>query len=109
MPRKLTTAEKKRFISLKYFGTTDNPEDDVNPNDSLNEFLGETVGSLGWGSSSTVRRNSKMRFAFNFHQVLSIYRIDLAPGDIMTSMENEDQTNEDAVNEFISNATFPLV
>jgi len=109
MPRELTPQEKKRFISLKYFGTTDNPVDDVNPYDSLPEFLANSVGSLNWGESFTVRRNSKMRFAFNFHQVLSIFRVAISPTDIMTILDNEDLLNENAVNEFINGASFPLV
>ena len=109
MPRELTPEEKKRFMSLKYFGTTDNPEDDVNPYDDVNEFLENPVGSLNWGISPMVRRNSKMRFAFNFHQVLSIYKIELSPTDVMTIIDDEDKTNGNAVDGFIKCATFPLV
>jgi hypothetical protein len=108
MPRELTSDEKKRFVSLKYFGTTDNPLDDVNPCDSLNEFLENSVGSLNWGIDATVRRNSKMRFAYNFNQLLNIYRIVLSPADIMTIIDDEDQTNQNAVDEFINHSSFPL-
>jgi len=107
MAQPLTPAEKKRFISLKYFGTTDNPEDDVNPYDSLRVFLANAVGSLNWGNDPLVRRNSKMRFAFNFHQVLSIYRAYISPTDVMTVLDNEDQSNESAVEAFIDCTTFP--
>lgn len=109
MPRKLTPQEKKRFISLKYFGTADNPHDDVNPYNDLNEFLRNPVGSLNWGISPMTRRNSKMHFAFNFHQVLGIYKIDLSYTDVMDIINDEHKTNDNAVDAFIEYATFPLV
>ena len=89
MPRELTPEEKRKFISLKYFGTADNPTDDVNPFDSVTEFLMALVGDLDWGIASDVRRRSKIRFSFNFHRVLAIYRVELFPEEIMETVDDD--------------------
>jgi hypothetical protein len=102
----MTPEEKIRFFSLKFFGTTDNREDDVNPFDDLNEFLDNSIGSLTWGTSGVVVRRSKTRFAFNFFQVLKIYRIILEPSDIMSVIDDNSKSNREAVDEFIELATF---
>jgi hypothetical protein len=109
MARELTAQEKKRFMSLKYFGTTDNPEDDVNPHDSVADFLTDSVGNLNWGNTATERKNSKKRFSFNFNQVLAMYSVILTYNGIVTIVEEDEQSNEDAVNRFIEAASWPLV
>ena len=102
-----TKAEKKRFLSLTYFGTTDSPDDDVNPHTDLNEFLADTVGNLRWGVDEDVRKRSKQRFADTYNHLLDYYHVQLPYNDILKEVLKDDQTNQDAVDVWVGKAAFP--
>lgn len=102
-----TKEEKIRWLTLKYFGTTDNPQDDVNPYDSVNVFLDSTIGSLRWGVDSKVRQHSKIRFADTFRNVLSLYKVDIDLAAIITSIQDDNKTNRSVIEEWVKIAIFP--
>jgi len=102
-----TKEEKIKFLTLKYFGTTDNPQDDVNPYDSVDVFLDSTVGSLRWGVDATVRQHSKIRFADTFKKVLSLYRVDLDLEAIITSIQDDNKTNRSVIEKWTEIVIFP--
>lgn len=102
----MATKEKKiNFIKRVYFGTTDNPTDDVNPYSNLEEFGCATVGTLRWGIDEQVRQRSKIRFAYNFNNVLNHYNVILSVEDIFTAL-NDDKINNDIVLEWVEKSQF---
>lgn len=109
MPRQINPEQKKRFITLKFFGTTNDPQDDVNPYDSVNEFLSNSVGTLNWGSSANARRNSKLRFAYTFHNVLSLYRVFVRPDAVMETISDDAIILNDAIDKIVEYSSFPTV
>lgn len=103
-----TPAEKHRFLTLNYFGLSDIPSDDVNPYTDLDSFKENTVESLRWGLDTEVRKRSKMRFADRYNRVLrQEFHVELAFGDIMKELMDEEQTNSDAVDVWVKKSTFP--
>jgi hypothetical protein len=104
---KYSKKEKARWLSLKYFGTTDNPQDDVNPYDAVPAFLDSTVGSLRWGIGSDVRQRSKIRFSDTFRRVLELYKVELELADILTAIQDEKKTNRKVVDAWADAAKFP--
>ena len=107
MPGELTDVEKRHWLWVKYFGTTDQPSDDVNPYQSINGFLKATVGKLRWGLDPEVRRRSKERFADTFHEVLKLYDVQLAKEDIVKAITDDNRTNRDVVEIWVRSAEFP--
>jgi|SRR5580765_431674 hypothetical protein len=102
-----TKDDKQRFITLTYFGTTDSPDDDVNPHTDVNEFLEDTIGHLRWGTDSEVRNRSKQRFADTYNHLLDYYHVELSYADILKEVMDDDQTNQDAVDAWLKKAVFP--
>jgi len=100
-------AERKKFLSITYFGTTNSPDDDVNPHNDLRQFLADRVGNLRWGASADVRNRSKQRFADTYHHLLDYYHVKLSYRDVLTEVLKDGQKNETAVNKWLKKATFP--
>lgn len=102
-----TEQEKNReFIAKSFFGTTNNPKDDVNPFEDMPNFLDATVGTLRWGISAVARRNSKMAFAFTYHRVLQVYQTDLAMSNILDAISDDDAVISDVVDKWTLTAVF---
>lgn len=104
---KYTKKEKTRWLSLKFFGTTDNPHDDTNPYDDVSIFLDSTVGSLRWGMSSEVRQRSKIRFADTFKKVLQLYKVEIDLADVLIGIQDDNKTNREVVDGWVAVAKFP--
>src|SRR5688500_6906333 len=100
-------SDKKRCLTLTYFGTTDSRDDDVNPHTDVGQFMSDNVGSLRWGIDPDARKRSKQRFADTYSHVLDYYHVQLSYNDILTEVLNDDQTNEEAVDTWVSKAIFP--
>ncbi len=109
MARELTTAQKKRYISIKYFGGTDSPKDDVNPYDSLSEFLENEVGSLNWGISPEVREHSKERAANTLSKMVTADKVVLSASVIFEIISKDDILNKTAVSRMVDKAIFPMI
>jgi hypothetical protein len=107
MPKEYSNIEKRKWLRLKYFGTTDHPDDDINPYESLNDFFNATVGSLRWGIDLGAQKRSKQRFADTFHEVLKIYDVNLSNEHIFSAIEDDNRTNHDVVEEWVKQAEFP--
>jgi hypothetical protein len=100
-----TSAQKNRFLRKVYFAVSDNPNDDVNPYDSLEEFGNATVGSMRWGQSDEVRKRSKLRFSYNYHKVLEHYKVLLSIENVFSEL-NDEKVNNDAIKVWASKADF---
>jgi hypothetical protein len=109
MARELTPAQKKRYISIKYFGCTDSPKDDVNPYDSLQDFLDNEVGTLNWGTSPEVREHTKERAANTLSKMVTADKVILSPNMIFEIISKDDILNKTAVSRMIDKAIFPLI
>jgi len=101
------TEKKRRFIKRTYFGVSDNPMDDVNPFDAWDEFLAAKVQDMNWGIDPDAIKRSKIRFAYNFNQILAHYNVSLALEDILVDLDNNTQTNETMINTWTDKAVFP--
>ena len=105
MPAQPSDQQKFVFLMKVYFGTSDNPTDDVNPFTSLEEFAQAKVGDLRWGIDSEARRRSKLRFAFNYHKVLEHFKVLLSIDDICNALV-DDKINKAAVEIWVKKADF---
>lgn len=103
-----TNEQKFNFIKRVYFGTTNNPDDDVNPYSDLSEFGDATVGTLHWGVNSEARQRSKIRFAHNFYNVLNYYNVRLSIENIYAELV-DDSINDDVVSEWVRQANFNII
>jgi len=101
------TEKKRRFIKRTYFGVSDNPLDDVNPFDAWDEFLAAKVKDMNWGIDPDAIKRSKIRFAYNFNQILAHYNVSLALEDILVDLDKDTQTNEAMINTWADKAVFP--
>ena len=103
----LTEQEKNReFIAKSFFGTTNNPKDDVNPFGDMTNFLQASVGDLRWGISDMARRNSKIAFAFTYHRVLQVYQTDLAMSNILDAIESDEAVISEVVDKWNQTSIF---
>ena len=102
-----TKAEKEKWLRKVYFGTTDNPDDDVNPFTSMDDFYAATVGDLDWGIGAGARNRSKTRFAENTRRVLQTFDVRLAAEDIEASVKLQKTKNTDVVKAWVKAANFP--
>ncbi|MBI4516960.1 MAG: hypothetical protein HY699_14210 [Deltaproteobacteria bacterium] len=108
MAGEFSDLEKRVFLQMLYFGTTDAPGDDVNPYDSVSVFLTSTVGSLRWGIDQQVRQRSKARFAFAFSRILVAYEItNLDESKIADSLGDDTRTNMQVVDGWVAVSKFP--
>lgn len=99
--------EKKfKFLARTFFGASDNPSDDVNPYEDLDNFLNASVGSLNWGHSENARERTKLRFSYNYNQVLVHYGVTLLLEDIFETIKDDEKIIRDIVNEWIELAKF---
>jgi hypothetical protein len=103
-----TNEQKFNFIKRVYFGTTNNPDDDVNPYSDLSEFGRATVGTLRWGVTSEARQRSKIRFAHNFYNVLDHYNVRISVDNIYAALI-DDKPNDDVVNTWVGQANFNII
>jgi hypothetical protein len=104
----MATDKQIKFLKRVYFGVSNNPKDDVNPfNDNeLEDFGRAKVGDLRWGISSEAKQRSKIRFAYNYHKVLSLYGVALGVDDIYMSLTNQDSINNVIIESWANNAVF---
>lgn len=103
-----TNEQKFNFLKRVYFGTTNNPNDDVNPYSDLAEFGHATVGTLRWGIETQAIQRSKIRFAHNYYNVLNHYNVTLSIEDIFSALI-DDQINDDVVSNWVEQANFNTI
>lgn len=101
------TEKKRRFIKRIYFGVSDNPLDDINPYEAWDEFLAAKVKEMNWGIDPDAIKRTKIRFAYNFNQVLNHYNVILNLDDILMDLDQDTQTNETMINSWADKAVFP--
>jgi hypothetical protein len=99
--------KKKKFITLTFFGTTNNYQNDVNPYDSIAEFMANSVGSLKWGTSAEAKRKSKIDFAYNFHRILDIYNVCVASPTVADIIRDDATMLNDVIDRIVEQAAFP--
>lgn len=97
--------KKIRFLKKVYFGVSNHPDDDVNPYDNLEVFTNSLVKDMDWGHDEDVRQRSKLRFAFNYHNVLQLYNVHLTIEDIYLELK-DDLTNKDVIEIWSNKSTF---
>lgn len=104
----LSLMQKHNFMLVLLFSTTDNPEDDVNPFDSVGVFRKSEIGSLDWGPESkpNIRKNAKRRAATNYRRMLSIFGIKLLAADIKAGLENDTEKIDEIVAKWVKKAQF---
>jgi hypothetical protein len=100
-----TPVQKFRFLKRVYFGTSDNPVDDVNPFSDLQTFGSATIGEMSWGIDSEVRKRSKIRFSQNYFNVLRQFGIRLEIEEIFLRLVDE-KSNDTVVMEWAEIAEF---
>lgn len=104
MKEEFTKENKMRWLSRMFFSIADSPNHDVNPYDDIPAFLKGKVSSLDWGNN---RKESKEIFCKKFITVLDLYDIQLSKDNILSVLENENQTNQEVVSRWADIATFP--
>ena len=100
---------EKEWFTIKYYGTLNSPKDDFCQFDTIEQLedcLNETVGNLRWGIDQDVRRRSKMRFSRTFSKVLKAFDVLLPYKMVFETMQDDDQTNRQAVDKLFAAADF---
>jgi hypothetical protein len=108
MLKQINQEKKKRLITLIFFGTTNNDQDDVNPYDSVTQFMAHSVGTLNWGTGANIRIGSKHRFAYTFHSVLKIFNVSVHPNTVIEIISDDATMLKDAIDRIVENA-FPTL
>lgn len=98
--------QKFNFLKKVYFGVSDNYLDDINPFTDIVVFGNSPVGQLRWGFDPEARQRSKLRFAYNYHNVLKNFKIYLSVEDIFSFLIDAD-INDRVINKWVQIAIFP--
>jgi hypothetical protein len=102
--------QKKRFITLIFFGTTNNYQNNLNPYDCVTGFTANSVGTLNWGTDADIRRESKQRFAYTFHRILSkCYDIHIHAPTVEGIISDDNTMLKDAIDRIVEKAAFPPI
>ena len=107
MPKEYTPQQKHLYLAKYFFAVSDNPQDDVNPYRDLDIFLKSKIGSMNWGGAANVRKRSKERFSYSYHSMLDLAGVNLSKWDILEQLEDDEVTNDEAVEKWVTLAEFP--
>lgn len=104
MKREITVQVKTSWLSRMFFGASQYSYFNTNPIDDYSLFLNTKIGALSWGKN---KKEAKEDFAKSFRILLELYDIKLPLKYIQEQLENESQTNIEAVEKWSQHSEFP--
>jgi hypothetical protein len=104
MKREITIQVKTSWLSRMFYGASQYSYFNTNPIDDYSVFLNTKIGGMSWGND---KKQAKEDFAKSFKILLELYEIKLPLKYIQEQLDNEAQTNIEAVQKWSLHSEFP--